>query len=784
MVHIRSTRGFRRERLVSRLILWMGLGAGGFLFASPSAAQYRHTVDDALVRSVMPAADSFSVKAGLPPVFTGYGPATSDGSARSVVGYVFLTSNVPPAEYGYSSRIDVLVGMDLVGIVTGIHIVDYRESLSSSRGDFLRGEGLEEQAVGKHIGESFRLGDDFHGVSGASISARALYRSVRNAARRVALAYLQPSESTAPPAAGELADLTWPEMVSTGYVRTMPIERFNTGGLELSFAFMGDEALGSLFMGVVRYQDVAERINGLIGDDHVMFVGIDGSAVSGFRSNALAVSQGEQVYPVPSRQVTFLGTPWEGKAAEQLVYTLIMRFDQAVDLELPFTVIYDDGTGVPSTADYVVPNEVLAAVRERSASPELLAAGTEATSPSTTAAETGAVGTATTGTGLGESAAAGTAIGTAVSGSGSTPGARAPGTESSATASVSADADAAVPAGAGSDAASASTSELTDTDADAGLALADGSLDLSSSGPPPAAAQSVPSFDFATLEDFEEETALSRLLTETQWAPVVRLVLLLGLVLYAFFAKSVPVRAVTLAATLIYLGFFDGGFLSVSHIASGLAVGPGFYLGDMAMLFMIAFTVATTLLFGRVFCGFLCPFGALQDLIDHLVPKRLQRKLPQRIHDKALYIKYGVLVLILGLAAAPAHIGVYQYFEPFGTVFYLSKSPLLWSIAGGFLVASAVVPRFYCRYACPLGAALGVGSLLTIFRIRRVEQCVPCKVCEKSCPTGAIRGPEIDFKECVRCNDCEIKLLTKAGVCKHSMDLVKSRLVPLETAAR
>ena len=293
-----------------------------------------------------------------------------------------------------------------------------------------------------------------------------------------------------------------------------------------------------------------------------------------------------------------------------------------------------------------------------------------------------------------------------------------------------------------------------------------------------------PEFDFSTLEDFEDESALSRLLVQTRWAPVIRLVLLLALVLYAFYAKSEWVRGVTLAVTLIYLGFFDGGFLSVSHIASGFAVGPGFYLQDMALLFMIGFTVVTTLLWGRVFCGFLCPFGALQDLITRIVPRRLQRGLPQRIHDRALYLKYGILLLIVGLAAAPAHIGVYQYFEPFGTVFYLSTSPLLWSIAGGFLVASAVVPRFYCRYACPLGAALGVASLLTVFRIRRVEQCDPCKVCQNACPTGAIRGPEIDFKECVRCNVCEAKLLTKAGVCRHSMEFVRSRLVQLETPVR
>jgi polyferredoxin len=312
--------------------------------------------------------------------------------------------------------------------------------------------------------------------------------------------------------------------------------------------------------------------------------------------------------------------------------------------------------------------------------------------------------------------------------------------------------------------------------------LPDGlAADAASTGLP--ALQGVPEFDFPTLEDFGDETALSRLLIETRWTPVIPLVLLLALVLYAFFVKSERVRGVTLAATLIYLGFFDGGFLSVSHIASGFAVGPSFYLQDMAVLIMVGFTVVTTLLWGRMFCGFLCPFGALQDLITRIVPRRLQRGLPMRIHDRALYLKYGILLLIVGLAAVPAHIGVYQYFEPFGTVFYLSSSPLLWSIAGGFLVVSAVVPRFYCRYACPLGAALGVASLLAVFRIRRVGQCVPCKVCEIACPTGAIRGPEIDFRECVRCNVCETKLLTKAGVCRHSMEFVRSRLVQLETTA-
>ena len=104
----------------------------------------------------------------------------------------------------------------------------------------------------------------------------------------------------------------------------------------------------------------------------------------------------------------------------------------------------------------------------------------------------------------------------------------------------------------------------------------------------------------------------------------------------------------------------------------------------------------------------------------------------------------------------------------------------LWE-ALAILIASARVPRFYCRYICPLGAALALGSLVSLNRIRRVEQCAHCKVCEQKCPTGAIRGDRVDFKECVRCNVCEIELLEKTGVCRHDMEMIRPRLVQLKT---
>ena len=235
---------------------------------------------------------------------------------------------------------------------------------------------------------------------------------------------------------------------------------------------------------------------------------------------------------------------------------------------------------------------------------------------------------------------------------------------------------------------------------------------------------------------------------------------------------------------MMFLGFVDGGFLSVSHITSLIWVGPSAFLTDLPLLIFGVFTVITTLWFGRVFCGFLCPFGALQDFLTRFVPRRLRLRVPWGVHRRALYVKYGVLLFVVVPALAGSRVSLYQYVEPFGTVFFWSSSMLLWAIALAFLVASAVIPRFYCRYVCPLGAALAVVSVVAIKRIRRVEHCDHCKVCEQKCPTGAIRGPDIDFKECVRCNICEIQLDERAGVCGHDIEDVRQRLVHIQTAKR
>lgn len=262
---------------------------------------------------------------------------------------------------------------------------------------------------------------------------------------------------------------------------------------------------------------------------------------------------------------------------------------------------------------------------------------------------------------------------------------------------------------------------------------------------------------------------------ETPWLDVSLLLLLFTLVMTAFWLKSAKIRWLALSMTLFYLGFFKAGFLSVSHITSLVKQGPEVFLNNLPTLMIISFTLITTLLWGRIFCSSLCPFGALQDFIAKFTPSKWRVKVPNTLHRNSLYIKYAILAFIILMAAMVPSLSVFQYFEPFGTVFFFSPSLTLWLILAAILVGCVLVERFYCRYVCPLGAALAVISLISPWRIKRVEQCTLCKVCEHSCPTGAISKEVIDFKECVRCDDCESKLIKLAGTCRHPMDEINSR---------
>jgi polyferredoxin len=250
------------------------------------------------------------------------------------------------------------------------------------------------------------------------------------------------------------------------------------------------------------------------------------------------------------------------------------------------------------------------------------------------------------------------------------------------------------------------------------------------------------------------------------------------LVMVSFFRKSVRLRLVTLVASVLYMGFYKSQLLSIvnvfgtlSETLSVLKVGsfgggglPPFVY-SLAWYAFAIFSVVTTVLWGRIYCGRVCAFGAFTQLIDAVVPARWRVTVPPALEQRASYIKYGILVAAIGYYLATRQITFYRYIEPFW-MFTREGTTVLWIMLAVLLVASVFVRNLYCRFLCPLGAALGLLSTLTVFKIKRWSECSQCQLCEKTCEWGAIRKRKIILAECVRCDDCE-RLYDDKARCPH-----------------
>ena len=616
----------------------------------------------AQLAAVLPQAQRFSPKQGNPPVYIGY---ESEAKDAEIVGYAFETTDFEPQEIGYSAPIEVLVGVDLAGELTGIEILFYRESYKSIRGDFLNSERFPNQFDGKSVADGFRVGRDIDGVSRATISSWAVSRGIRNSAREVARAYLGEAAvfanaSVEDQALSLLAPLSWEGLIDDGLVKLWPVLLEDGTQIDLTVAFMGNEKLGEMLVGTEDYSRAEREASNRVREGALLLIGIAGNASSPFRQENLALQQGDWSYQVERRRFVYVGSAEAGKSRDKMRFAGAIVLPPEVDIAQPFTLFYNTGKEVDSIdqleqVNYQVPPIALALAQGRQVPAEYLP-------------------------------------------------------------------------------------EIIDEYADLPI-----------------------------------ETGLQALLGSAPWTEIALLMLLLTVAMTAFVRKDARLRWVALLSTFVYLGFVNGTFLSVSHITNFMKQGPGLFLNDLPLLILVVFTLVTTVFWGRVFCSSLCPFGALQDILERIVPRRWRRSLPQWLHDRALWLKYVILAGLIAMAVAYAELSVFQYFEPFGTLFYQSQSLLLWGILSVFVAGSIFVPRFYCRYACPLGASLGVISIAAFWKIKRVPQCEVCKVCEKACPTGAIRLQAIDFKECVRCDVCESKLISQVGVCKHSVESVLAR---------
>lgn len=229
-------------------------------------------------------------------------------------------------------------------------------------------------------------------------------------------------------------------------------------------------------------------------------------------------------------------------------------------------------------------------------------------------------------------------------------------------------------------------------------------------------------------------------------------------------------RLTFLGATFLVLGMGLNGQLSVVQIVAFVhSLLTGFrwetFLIEPVIFILWAFTALGMLFWGRgVYCGWLCPFGALQELTN-AAAQRLgvkQIAVPQALHERLWVIKYTLFMAILALSFYSMRDAVLlAEAEPFKTAIslrFVRAWPFVLFVIL-LLVAGLFVERFYCRYLCPLGAGLAIPAKLKIFDwLKRRPQCGrECRMCETKCTVGAIDAiGRINANECIMCLRCQV----------------------------
>jgi len=251
-------------------------------------------------------------------------------------------------------------------------------------------------------------------------------------------------------------------------------------------------------------------------------------------------------------------------------------------------------------------------------------------------------------------------------------------------------------------------------------------------------------------------------------------------------------RKAFLVYTVVFIGWYTLGQLSIVNVFTFVYAATGnfkwdTFLLDPIMFILWAFVAMTMLMWGRgIFCGWLCPFGALQELINEAARKLKikQYELPFAVHERLWAVKYLILLALFAISLESlGEAERYAEVEPFKTVIML-KFQREWGYvlyAVLLLSLSIFTNKVYCRYICPLGAALTIPSKFRLFDwLKRRKECgSQCQTCAVECEIQAIHPTgEINANECHWCLDCQVTFhdeqkcppLLKKYKKRHKMD--------------
>ncbi len=252
--------------------------------------------------------------------------------------------------------------------------------------------------------------------------------------------------------------------------------------------------------------------------------------------------------------------------------------------------------------------------------------------------------------------------------------------------------------------------------------------------------------------------------------------------------KLAAERLIRWAIQLAFLALFIALFLRTRYGTSPVG-GDVFFRFDPLVLVVTSLAarvlvaaalpalilVVATLVFGRFFCGFVCPLGTTIDLFDAVVRRRNRPGSPLR------NLKYALLLfLLLSALLGASFIGFFDplvimertlalVFYPVGTYLAglvgatravtVTETFTAFATFAGILLFGFVAPRFWCRNLCPLGGLLAICSRFSLFKFAFQNECKECGLCESACPTGAVKSAErrIDSSECIDCLACKYR---------------------------
>lgn len=237
-----------------------------------------------------------------------------------------------------------------------------------------------------------------------------------------------------------------------------------------------------------------------------------------------------------------------------------------------------------------------------------------------------------------------------------------------------------------------------------------------------------------------------------------------------FVIVLLTVVAASLREAGIVIPFFDdaslhaicpfGGVVSIyNYFAAGTLV-QKIHASSIILMYAV---FALSILFGPVFCGWICPFGTFQEFIGKigrkLFGKRYNNFIPKKLDSVLRYIRYLVLALVIYNTATTAKL-VFQNIDPYYALFnfFTNEVAITAYVALAITVLlSLFVERPFCKYMCPYGATLGIFNLFRIFKIKRNKNtCISCNACDKACPMNieVSSSNKVYNHQCISCLKC------------------------------